>query len=50
MPDTVVTYVDAAIDDPSLKTKSLYDELPWLFALTPGSVPSRAVTNNENAE
>jgi hypothetical protein len=50
MPDTVVAYVDAVIDDPSLKTKPLYDELPWLFALTPESVPSRAETNRENAE
>lgn len=32
MPNEVVTYVDAAIDDPNLKTGPLNEEIPWLFA------------------
>ena len=50
MPDTIVAYVDAVIDDPSMKIKPLYEALPWLFALTPESAPGRTETNLENAE
>jgi hypothetical protein len=36
MPQAVVTYVEDAVDDPTLKTKPLNEELPWLFSIEAG--------------
>lgn len=33
MPDDVIEYVDAALDDPSIDAKPLDEEVPWLFGL-----------------
>jgi hypothetical protein len=41
MPKAVVAYVEAAVDDPRLTTKPLYDEVPWLFALEPSQAPGQ---------
>lgn len=37
MPNDVITYVDGALDDPSIEIKPLDEEMPWLFALQDNS-------------
>lgn len=41
MPGEVVDYVDAALDDPSIKIGTLCEEVPWLFALDDKPPPSQ---------
>jgi hypothetical protein len=33
MPDEVAEYVDAAVDNPNIKSGPLSEEVPWLFAI-----------------
>jgi hypothetical protein len=33
MPDDVIEYVDATLDDPSIEIRPLNEEVPWLFAM-----------------
>jgi len=48
MPDDVVKYVDSALDDPNIKTGTLCEEVPWLFALEDKPVSSQGPEKNEN--
>ncbi|MGD8339933.1 MAG: hypothetical protein PVH89_04075 [Gammaproteobacteria bacterium] len=48
MPESVVAYVEAAVDDPALKTKPLNEALPWLFDIDGGASVVRP-TEEDNA-
>lgn len=47
MPEAVVAYVEAAIDDLTLQTKPLNEELPWLFDIEGGASSMHQTSGDE---